>query len=167
MPAATTRAALLQTTEKEYAKLAALCARIDQTLALDNSTDETSIKDVIAHRAHWIELFLGWYRDGQAGVEVFFPAKGYKWNQLKAYNAALRQQQAGLGWDEARQLLANNHKALIGLISGLSQDHLYGGPMKGARNAWTTGRWAEAAGASHYRSAAKYLRACLRAADQG
>jgi hypothetical protein len=37
--------------------------------------------------------------------------------------------------------------------------------MKGGGNKWTTGRWAEASGASHYRSAAKYVRACLKARD--
>jgi len=40
---------------------------------------------------------------------------------------------------------------------------LYGGPMPGGTG-WTTGRYAEAAGPSHYRSAAKFLRAALRGA---
>jgi hypothetical protein len=30
---------------------------------------------------------------------------------------------------------------------------------------WTTGRYAEAAGPSHYRSAAKFIRKCLREAE--
>jgi len=36
--------------------------------------------------------------------------------------------------------------------------------MQGANNDWTTGRWAEAAGPSHYRSAAKFIRQCSREA---
>ncbi|WP_281859487.1 ClbS/DfsB family four-helix bundle protein [Litoreibacter halocynthiae] len=161
MPAATDKAALLAVTEKEYEKLEKLIVVLDADQAAAGE-DGTSIKDVIGHRAHWIALFLGWYGDGQAGKPVFFPAEGYKWNDLKRYNADLQMRQARLRWGEVRALLADRKHALVGLIGSLSEDQLYGGPMKGANNAWTTGRWAEAAGASHFRSAAKFIRAALR-----
>lgn len=161
MPAATNKADLLSVTRKELAKLDKLIAPIDEATATAPH-DGVSIKDTVAHRAHWIELFLGWYHDGQAGKTVHFPAKGYKWSELKAYNADLRARQAGLSWDEARALLAENAAKLDALIESLDEAALYGGPMKGANNDWKTGRWAEASGASHYRSAAKFIRACLR-----
>lgn len=160
--AATTKAALFAITDKEFTKLQALIAPIPTKTAGVKDADATSIKDVIGHRAHWIELFLGWYHDGQAGKEVHFPAPGYKWNQLKAYNAALRETQKDLTWPDARDLLTRNHTRLTSLIDSLDETALYGGPMKGANNSWTPGRWAEAAGPSHYRSAAKYIRARLR-----
>lgn len=162
MPA-TDKTALLLISETEFAKLQKLITTIDPAMAMEKREDDTSIKDVIAHRAHWIALFLGWYAEGQAGHEVFFPAKGYKWNELKRYNADLRARQAGLNWADAVALLEANHKRLMAQITALSDAELYSGPMKGAKNHWTTGRWAEAAGPSHYRSAAKYLRACLKA----
>lgn len=163
MPAATTKADLLAVTDTEYTKLSKLIATVPPELALAKDEDETSIKDVIAHRAHWIGLFLGWYTDGQAGKEVHFPAEGYKWNDLKRYNADLRATQVVLGWEDACKSLAEAHETLRGFLNSLDETALYGGPMKGANNAWTPGRWAEAAGPSHYRSAAKYLRARLRA----
>lgn len=79
-------------------------------------TKDTSLKDVNGHRAHWIELFLGWYKDGMTGKEVFFPAKGYKWNQLKEYNKNLRAQQANLDWTDVRNQLHTNHKKLVRFI---------------------------------------------------
>lgn len=164
MPAATSKGDLIAVTDKEYAKLQKLLSDIQDDLALQKDQDDTSIKDVIGHRAHWIELFLGWYADGQAGKEVFFPAKGYKWNELKKYNANLRAQQANLSWSGAKALLQNNHEKLREFMVSHSDQQLYGGPMKGANNDWTPGRWAEAAGPSHYRSAAKYIRARLREA---
>ena len=160
--AAMTQAELLALTEKEYAKLVALCDPPTEAQALEKDDEDTSIKDVIAHRAHWIGLFLGWYREGLAGKEVHFPAPGYKWNELKRYNALLRAQQGGIGWPEARLMLTEAHGKLVEFIAQHDDRALYSGPMKGARNAWTPGRWAEAAGPSHYRSAAKYLRARLR-----
>ncbi|WP_394691416.1 ClbS/DfsB family four-helix bundle protein [Hoeflea sp.] len=110
--AATSRDALLTVTLKEYGKLEALIADLSGEQATMKDDDDTSIKDVIGHRAHWIDLFLGWYEDGQAGKEVFFPAPGYKWNQLKAYNAALRKSQADMSWAEVRRLLPDNHARL-------------------------------------------------------
>jgi len=163
MPAATTKADLLAVTENEYAKLRGLVDPLPRTVALTKVEEGTSIKDIIGHRAHWIDLFLGWQADGAAGRAVAFPAPGYKWNELKRYNADLRDAQAGLGWDAARDMLADRHAKLVARIEGLREDALYGGPMPGAKNTWTTGRWAEAAGASHYRSATKMIRKWAKA----
>lgn len=162
MPA-TTKALLIDVTRKEFAKLETLIARLDEPTALVQDDDDTSIKDVVAHRAHWIDLFLGWHKDGLAGREVYFPAKGYKWNELKRYNADLRARQSDLGWVAACAMLTERHGWLIAFIEGQSNEALYGGPMKGAKNDWAAGRWAEAAGPSHYRSAAKYIRSRLKA----
>ncbi len=162
MPAHT-KAELLAATVGEFAKLERVISEIGPAAALAKDAEDTSIKDVVAHRAHWIDLFLGWYAEGQAGREVFFPAEGYKWNELKRYNAALRARQSGLSWDEARNMLREAHVKMVRFLEGLSEGDLYGGPMKGAKNAWTTGRWAEAAGSSHYRSASKHIGSRLKA----
>ncbi len=161
MPAVT-KEQLHDITKKEYAKLTKLIGTHDAATAIKKREEDTSIKDVIAHRAHWIDLFLGWHADGLAGIEVHFPAKGYKWNDLKRYNADLRNRQSDLDWSAAVAMLDTRYTRLLQLIDGLSEAELYGGPMQGANNAWTTGRWAEAAGASHFSSAAKYVRACLK-----
>jgi len=161
MPA-TSKSELLSVTHKEFAKLEQALDQVPVDLRLQKDGDGTSLKDIVGHRAHWIDLFLGWYRDGLAGKEVHFPAEGYKWNELKRYNADLRAKQAALGWEEARSLLASKHADLAAFLERASDEDLYGEPMKGARNEWTAGRWAEAAGPSHYRSATKYIRQRLR-----
>ncbi|MDO6589384.1 DfsB family protein [Loktanella sp. D2R18] len=163
--AATTKTALLEISQKEFAKLSKLVGAIDANMAMRKGDEDTSIKDVIAHRAHWISLFLGWYANGQAGKAVFFPAEGYKWNDLKRYNADLRQRQSDLDWSGAKSALVSRYDDLIVFITSKSEAELYGGPMKGANNKWTPGRWAEAAGPSHFRSAAKFLRAELRSRE--
>lgn len=164
MPAAKNKADLLAVHHKEFAKLLKNLAPVQAATALAKDEENTSIKDVIAHRAHWIGLFLGWYADGMAGKEVFFPAPGYKWNALKLYNSDLRAQQIDLTWDDARAALDARYAELTAFLEARSDGDLYGGPMKGANNQWTPGRWAEAAGPSHFRSATKYVRARLRAA---
>lgn len=160
--AASSKEELLTITRKEFDKLEKLIAQVDTETALSKDTDDTSIKDLVGHRAHWIQLFLGWYEDGLAGRDVFFPAEGYKWNELKRYNADLRASQAAMGWEDSRAALLREYGELVSFITQASETDLYGGPMVGANNEWTPGRWAEAAGPSHFRSAAKYIRARLR-----
>ena len=154
---------LLVVSRKEYGKLQKLIGTVPPAAALIKDDEDTSVKDVVAHRAHWIELFLGWYADGLAGKPVHFPAEGYKWNELKRYNADLRRLQADMGWNDAVEMLREKHDKLLGFVESCSNEELYGGPMKGAKNDWTPGRWAEAAGPSHFRSASKYIRARLKA----
>jgi len=57
--AAETKAALIAITAKEFAKLDQLIVSLDADFAMEKRDDDTSIKDIIAHRAHWIDLFLG------------------------------------------------------------------------------------------------------------
>ncbi|WP_166416093.1 ClbS/DfsB family four-helix bundle protein [Cochlodiniinecator piscidefendens] len=161
MPA-TSKDELMTVTLDEYRRLRTLIDDLVGVITTNTDVDDLSIKDIIGHRAHWVSLFLGWFHDGRLGRDVYFPAQGYKWNELKRYNADLREKQAGLGWSEACAMLESNHEKLVRLISSMSETNLYDGPMKGAKNNWTVGRWAEAAGASHYRSARKYIARRLR-----
>ncbi len=108
MSAAAVKAELMQQTPQEYAKLQLVLAKISSDLAMLKDYD-TLIKDVLAHRAHCVRLFLGWYVDGQAGRVVHIPAKDYKWTQLPQYNAQLRASQADLSWEGACSDLQSVH----------------------------------------------------------
>jgi hypothetical protein len=122
MPAALDKAGLLEQTRSDYAKLRRVIEDFPAALQLERNPEETSPKDIIAHRAHWIVLFLGWHRDGAAGKTPEIPAPGYKWNQLKAYNAALRAAQSGLGWEDACRMLDTAHEMLTDFISRLDDE---------------------------------------------
>ncbi|MCV0423961.1 MAG: ClbS/DfsB family four-helix bundle protein [Roseibium sp.] len=160
--AATSKSELLEITRNEFDKLSKLIGPIDVSVAMKKDGEDTSIKDIVAHRAHWIDLFLGWYADGQDGKTVFFPAEGYRWNDLKRYNADLRKSQISMDWPEAKAFLQDRFHALHTFNENHTDEELYGGPMKGANNTWTPGRWAEAAGPSHFRSASKFIRSELK-----
>lgn len=162
--AASNKVDLLSLTEKEFAKLDTLISEIsDKTALAPHPKDAILIKDTIVHRAHWIDLFLGWYRDGKAGKDVQTPAPGYKWNQLKEYNAKLRDQTRDVSWTDAKTHLTKSHKKLMRLLKSLDNKALYGPKQFDWLNNWTLGRWAEASGPSHYRSASKYIRQILKA----
>lgn len=162
MSAAKNRLELLTVTKNEFAKLTRILETVSETNAIRSIDGAETILDTVLHRAHWIHLFLGWVEDGRAGKPVSTPAEGYKWNQLTAYNAAVRQHYAGVGWIEARERLQDAHTALMAFIRGETDDTLYVPHLYPWMNDWTIGRWAEASGGSHYRSASKYIRSVLR-----
>ncbi len=159
MPAATTKSDLISVTEKDWAKLEKLLATVPADLASVKVEDGSSIKDIVTHRTHWIGLFFQWLAEGEAAQ---MPDHGVKWNQLKPYNAGLRTLYADLSWAEATDGLAQGHARLLDWIKAASEAELYGGPMPGGNGKWSTGRFAEASGPSHYRSATKAIRGYLK-----
>lgn len=161
--AATSKEQLLEVTRKDFDRLASTLAEIEEAAAkTPHPEDGITILDTVNHRKHWIDLFLGWYRDGVAGKEVSTPAPGYKWNQLKEYNAKVRERMRKIRWKKAVADLHKAHDELVALIDSLPEEELYGPKKYDWTNNWTVGRWAEASGPSHYRSARKYVREILR-----
>lgn len=161
MPAAKDKATLLDVTAKEWSKLQTLLEQVSETDALIPDVDAWSIRDVVVHRAHWIDLFLGWVAAATSGAPLHMPAKGYKWNELKSYNETVRRNAGAIDWASARATLVERHGMLTGLITSMDDAALYGAPMSD-QSKWTTGRYAEASGPSHYRSASRFVRAMMR-----
>ncbi len=161
MPAATSKAELLDVFDSELAKL----NRLLDSLAEDQSAwsdDGVSIKAIIGHRAHWLDLYWSWYDKGAAGGAVETPAPGFKWNQLKAYNAPIYAAADEQSWSDLRTRFEKASSAFRERLTALPSEELYAKGRFAWTNDWTLGRWAESAGPSHFRSAAKAVRKILR-----
>lgn len=149
-------------TQKEFTKLTTLLDALDAGQADFQSHDGVSIKQVIGHRVHWLDLFFGWYEGGLAGEDVEVPAPGYKWNQLKPYNAKVYEAAAQKSWASICSELEARHADFLAFIDSLEDNVLYTQHVYPWTNDWTLGRWAESSGPSHYRSAAKFVRQVKR-----
>ena len=159
---------LIDVSEKEFTKLQKLLADIDEELALTpHPEDGITIKDTIAHRVHWNGLFFGWYENGVAGKPVHVPAEGYGWGQLKAYNAKVREETAGVTWAEAKRALLDGHERLVKFVDDHDERDLYGPKQYDWQGKYPMGRWVESTGPSHYRSAVKYIREVRRKLGRG
>ena len=163
MPAATNKTDLLAVFDKDLAKLRKTLDGVDEAKSsLSAPGDDTTIKGVIAHRTHWMGMFHGWYEDGVAGREVHVPAKGYKWNQLKEYNAPLYARGNETPWAE----LLSEFEAACGklrrFLESCDDALLYTNGAYPWTGKWTLGRYAEASGPSHFRSANTYIRKALK-----
>ncbi|MEL7300333.1 MAG: ClbS/DfsB family four-helix bundle protein [Pseudomonadota bacterium] len=165
MPAATNKTELLAVFDRDLAKLRKTLEGIDDTKASLSPPDDTAtIKGVIAHRTHWMGMFHGWYDDGVAGREVHVPAKGYKWNQLKDYNASLYEKGNKTPWADLLSDFEAACDKLRRFIAAEDEQSLYTGGAHAWTGKWTLGRFAEASGPSHFRSANTYIRKALRSA---
>lgn len=165
MPAATNRIDLLAVFDKELAKLSKTLGGVDEARSCLSATDDdTTIKGIIAHRTHWMGMFHVWYEDGLAGREVHVPAKGYKWNQLKAYNAPIYAKGNGTPWADLLSEFEAACDKLRRFIEAQDDGSLYTSGIHQWTGKWTLGRYAEASGPSHFRSANTYIRKVLRGA---
>ncbi|MEL6435785.1 MAG: ClbS/DfsB family four-helix bundle protein [Pseudomonadota bacterium] len=165
MPAATNRTDLLAVFDKELSKLNKTLADVDEATANGCAPDDTvTIKGVIAHRTHWMGMFHTWFEDGLAGREVHVPAKGYKWNQLKAYNAGLYAEGDRRDWADVKADFDAACNRLRAFIADHNDADLYAPGGHAWTGKWTLGRYAEASGPSHFRSANAYVRKALKGA---
>ncbi|MCR9121570.1 MAG: ClbS/DfsB family four-helix bundle protein [Phyllobacteriaceae bacterium] len=163
MPAATNAQELLAAFDRDLAKLQKTLDGVDEAMASRHTAaDAVTIKGVIAHRTHWIGLFFDWYEGGVAGETVETPAPGVKWNQLKAYNAPIYEAANGRPWSELRSEFDAAAARLRAFIAENGDDLLYVKGLYPWMNNWTIGRWAEASGPSHFRSANTHIRKVLR-----
>lgn len=163
MPISTNKADLLAVFDRDYAKLEGTLSCVTEQIAdLSAAGEDATIKAVVAHRAHWIGLFFTWYEGGVAERDVQTPAPGYKWNQLKAYNAPVYAAAAERSWPELMADFSAAAARLRAFIVESDDDHLYTKGLYPWMNTWTLGRWIEAAGPSHFRSARAYVRKVLR-----
>ena len=162
MAAAHNKSELMKVTAKEWDRIYLLLKDLPEEFAVLPDEEGFSVKDVVVHRAHWISLFLRCYHDGWQTIDALFPKQNYRRSELKRYSLALREREKDVSWTEALARLDTAHEEFVALIDTLSDAQLYGGPMAGSHNRWSTGRWAEAAGPSHLRLALKYVRKRLR-----
>jgi hypothetical protein len=163
MPAATNKTELLAVFDKDLATLRKTLDGVDEARSASSAPgDDTTIKGVIAHRTHWMGMFHRWYEDGQAGRTVHMPAEGVKWNQLRDYNAPLYAQGNATAWTTLLSEFNAACDRLRAFIEARDDAELYTGGVHDWTGKWTLGRYAEASGPSHFRSANAYIRKALR-----
>ncbi|MDJ0640565.1 MAG: ClbS/DfsB family four-helix bundle protein [Paracoccaceae bacterium] len=161
MPAATSKQDLLAANEREWRKLCSLTETFDEDAAERPDQDGYTAKRLIGHRAAWIDLYFDWCAAVEKGKSPEMPAPGYKWNQLPTLNDQIFERQRSWSWSDACTALETAHERLTRDIAGSRDAVLYGKTLAPGLN-WTRGRYAEAVGASHYRSAARALRKLKR-----
>jgi len=163
MSGVTNKKELLEITEKELEKLKKTISQFPQEkVEIFDEKVGGSLKSIISHRTEWMKMFFIWYQDGIDKKEPQVPAPGYKWNQLKELNAKIWGRDKNKKWEEILHDFEAQSQNLLKFISSQEEEKLYTPKLFNWTNDWTLGRWVEASGSSHFRSANKYLRQILK-----
>ncbi len=157
MPAAKTKSELLDVTGKEWTKLQRVLETFDEASGTRPGRDGFTAQRLIGHRAAWIDLYFDWCEAAAKDQEPEMPAPGFKWNQLPDLNDQIWAAQRNWTWPSSVAALTAAHERLLRDIEAATDDELYGQPLAPGLK-WTRGRYAEASGPSHYRSATKALK---------
>jgi len=149
---------------------------LDETLALLTPRQMTlpgvtrggwSVKDVLAHLAHWQKMNLEWYAAGQRGETPAVPAPGFTWRDLPRLNAAIYRKHHRRSLQAVVQDYRVHHERVIALIETLSDtDLVVPGRVAWTGPSWTLSDYLRANTAAHYRWARVRIRRWWRARER-
>ena len=86
--------------------------------------DEWSVKDVLAHLAHWESLMPGWVEAARQGVNVQTPAPDLTWKQLDIFNQRIYTQYRNMPLDEVRQYFQDAHTELMQMAETMPEEEM-------------------------------------------
>lgn len=159
------KAELLHAVEDGYDKLVRDLVRVPEERARETSLPGhkhdmmMSPADLVAYLIGWNELVLCWHELQGRGVEPEFPAPGFTWKQLGDLAQRFYDDYAYLSWPELLGRFEQAKLGIVSLITGLSDEELYGAPWYGK---YTAGRMIQLNTSSPYANARRRIRAWLR-----
>lgn len=160
------KAALLDAMNKSAITLRKKLDRIPSDIAFELLLEghvagtQMSAAHLVSYLIGWGEQVLYWHQQEAAGVEIDFPAKGFKWNELGKLAQKYYTDYAHIqSWSELLEKLDNNQHQLRELVDIYSDEALYHQPWYGK---WTRGRMIQFNSASPYKNASGRLNPLLK-----
>lgn len=170
MPRPTTKAALQQAADAEFARLwerlDALPASLRDDIAVQADIEDQSRnpRDVLAHLHAWHLLMLQWYAEGMAGDKPAIPAPGHTWRDTPALNAAIWERYRDTPYAEAADLLRGTHARVREIIDAHTDAELFTKRHYPWTGSTSLGAFLVSSTSSHYAWGVKTLRAIATAA---
>ena len=175
MPRPTTKLALIQAANDNYAKLMKL---IDGMTAAQNAapfdfSDEPSrkeahwkrdknVRDVLAHLYEWHQLLLKWVAANEAGERRPFLPEPYNWKTYGEMNVALWRKHQATDLADIRERLNASHRAALELLDDYSDAQLFTKGIYPWTGGSALGSYFVSCTSSHYDWAIKKLKAHIK-----
>lgn len=158
MARATSKSQLLGEIAHERRKMDELLLSIPADRKLEEVADGLSVKDLLAHRTEWGRMLLSWYEEARTGGVPAVPSAEFKWNQLPALNAQIKDRFAGVPLERIEADFADVHDRLHAVVEAMEEDELFGAHYYPFTGNTTLAAYVTSASAAHYRSASKLIR---------
>ena len=137
MGRATTKKALIESTEMRYRELINLLnsisiKNINKEFAFNVSEKkeahwhrDKNIRDVICHLYHWHVMFYNWYQKGLDGSMFKTPSEIYGWRDLPKLNMDIHKLYQNTTYEEASKLLEEAYQSSFSLLQNLNEEQLF------------------------------------------
>lgn len=83
-----------------------------------------SVKDVLAHLAHWEAGMLNWIKAARQGQPVDGPEEGLTWRQMHEYNQRIYEAHRNESLPEVKQYFHDSHACFMEMVEDLPDDEL-------------------------------------------
>ncbi len=164
MPRPHTKSLILAESQKEHEALDEFLSSLSpEQMTEPGMLGEWSVKDVLAHLYEWEQMVLSWLAASQRGETPQVPADGYKWSQLPALNAEIREKHSGRSLDEMMKMYRGSYKQITETIESIPEEEMFTPGLYPWMNKNTLGAYFVSATSSHYRWARKEMRKGLKA----
>lgn len=123
---------------------------------------DKNLRDILLHLYEWHKLLLNWVETNKNGNKAHFLPKPYTWKTYGEMNAVFWEKHQATTLENARNMLATSHKAVLQLIENFSNEELFTKQFFDWTGTTTLGSYAVSATSSHYDWAMKKIRAHRR-----
>jgi hypothetical protein len=161
VPRPTTKVALLEAADHQYARLLALIDALPpeaREAEFGFEDRDRNVRDVVGHLHAWHLMLLGWYAEGMTGGKPAIPAPGHTWRTLPGLNAEIWRQCQDVDLEAALAGLATTHAQVRALIEAHTEDELWEKRRYGWTGSTSMGAYLVSATSSHYDWAVTKLR---------
>jgi hypothetical protein len=100
-----------------------------------------SAKDVLAHVAHWQDLYLGWWAAAQRDETPEVPAPGYTWKDLDRINHQIYLAHCGQPLEDVLEYLHETFERFMAAIEATPEEDLFRPGLYAFTGKATLARW--------------------------
>lgn len=139
------------------AELASIPIELTKKKELPGHSKNTlmSVKDLVAYLVGWGELVLKWNDKKSKGLEVTFPEKGFKWNELGLLAQKFYKDYEKDNFRTLNKKLHQTTGEILKLIDSKTNKELYGTPWY---DKWTLGKMIQFNTSSPFKNAKDRIR---------
>lgn len=123
---------------------------------------DKNLRDVLIHLYEWHQLLVNWVQFNVSGNKKDFLPQPYNWKTYGEMNIVFWEKHQNTQLEDAKEILKESHKAVLGMIQPFSNDELFSKQIFDWTGTTTLGSYCVSATASHYDWAIKKLSAHIK-----
>lgn len=128
---------------------------------------DKNLRDVLVHLYEWHNLLITWMKaNSNGGKAIPFLPEPYNWKTYSLMNVEFWKKHQNTQLNDAKNLLKDSHKKVMGLIDKFSNDELFAKGVFAWTGTTTLGSYCVSATSSHYDWATKKIKLHIKTSSK-